>query len=94
MTRLGAVLAVTLVAALVAGCNSVSGPGGPTAAVFGSDLQRPPVSKQIDTEEHSRIVAAYGGIYHDAKVEQTLVPIVSRIVASSDKPDQGYRITF
>jgi predicted Zn-dependent protease len=80
---------------LLASCTSVSGPGGPTAAVFGADGPRPPVQQGVvDSEEHSRIVAAYGGIYHDAKVEQTLVPIVSRIVASSDRPEQPYRITI
>jgi predicted Zn-dependent protease len=87
-------LAALLAALLLAGCNAVSGPEGPTAAVFGGDLQRPASQEKIDTEEHSRIVAAYGGIYRDARVEQALVPIVSRIVASSDRPDQNYRITI
>ena len=31
---------------------------------------------------------------HDAKLEQTLAPIVGRIVAASDRPDQPYRITI
>lgn len=90
---IAAALAAAL-AALLAGCNAVSGPEGPTAAVFGGDLQRPVAQGTIDTEEHSRIVAAYGGIYRDAKVEQALVPIVSRIVAASERPDQTYRITI
>jgi len=85
--------AIFLAAALLAGCNSISGPNGPTAAVFGTN-QPGGANQGIDTEEHSRIVAAYGGIYHDQKVEQTLVPIVSRIVAASDRPDQAYRITI
>src|SRR5205814_2080057 len=85
--------AMLIAAVLLAGCNSISGPGGPTAAVFGPE-KASSAGPGIDTQEHSRIVAAYGGIYHDAKVEQTLVPIVSRIVASSDRPDQAYRITI
>lgn len=92
--RIRAAIAAVAVALLLAGCNAASGPGGPTAAVFGGDLRRPVGQDTIDTEEHSRIVAAYGGIYRDAKVEQTLVPIVSRIVAASDRPDQTYRITI
>lgn len=82
---------------LVAGCTATSGTGEPTAAIFGGDLERPVTSaptERIDSEEHSRIVAAYGGIYRDPKVEQALVPIVSRIVAASDRPDQPYRITI
>lgn len=88
-------LAVVLAAAVVAGCTQTSGTGGPTAAVFGGDFERPATSgERIDSEEHSRIVAAYGGIYRDPKVEQALIPIVSRIVAASDRPDQPYRITI
>lgn len=91
--RVGALVLVA--ALLVAGCNAASGPDGPTAAIFGADLERPTASQErIDTEEHTRIVAAYGGIYRDAKLEETLVPIVSRIVAASDRPDQPYRITI
>lgn len=93
--RMPVVLAVMVAAAMVAGCTATSGTGGPTAAIFGGDLERPTVGvERIDTEEHSRIVAAYGGIYRDPKVEQALVPIVSRIVAASDRPDQPYRITI
>jgi predicted Zn-dependent protease len=86
-------LAAAIVAGLlVAGCTSV-GRDSPTAAIFGAD-NGTVTAPGVDTQEHSRIVAAYGGIYHDAKVEQTLVPVVSRIVASSDRPDQAYRITI
>ncbi|HVY18822.1 MAG TPA: M48 family metalloprotease [Bauldia sp.] len=90
--RFGRTLAALLAAGLLlAGCTS-AGKNSPTAAIFGADSGA--AINGVDTQEHSRIVAAYGGIYHDAKVEQTLVPIVSRIVASSDRPDQAYRITI
>lgn len=92
--RLVAALAILVAGAFLAGCNSIIGNGGPTAAVLGGEAKRASGQGGIDTEEHSRIVAAYGGIYHDAKVEQTLIPIVSRIVAASDRPDQAYRITI
>src|SRR6185503_9064448 len=45
-------------------------------------------------EENARIIAAYGGVYHEDKVEQTLATIVSRIVAGSDNPDMSYRVTL
>jgi predicted Zn-dependent protease len=93
---LGRALAFASVSLVLAGCTSISGNGGPTAAIFGAGeaAQRTSGQGSVDTEEHSRIVAAYGGIYHNAKVEQALVPIVSRIVAASDRPDQPYRITI
>ncbi len=99
MSRLGRRLlaAGTLMLAgmLLAACNSVIGTGEPTAAIFNNDTPRQgQVAQRIDSEEHSRIVAAYGGIYHDAKLEQMLAPIVSRIVAASERPDQTYRITI
>jgi len=87
-------LAALGLALLLAGCSSLTGPAatGPTATVF-SD-QPAPGATPVDTEENARIVAAYGGVYHDPQVEQMLLPIVSRIVAASEKPDQPYRITI
>jgi predicted Zn-dependent protease len=82
-----------LAALLVAGCTALTGGGGsPTAAIFGDGAL--PTAQAIDSQEHSRIVAAYGGIFHDPRVEQSLVPIVSKIVAASDRPDQPYKITI
>ena len=94
--RLKMAFAVGLAVLFLAGCNAVTGTGGPTAAVFGDPSRTAPASgrARIASEEHSRIVAAYGGVYHDDKVEQALVPIVSRIVGASDQPDQPYRITI
>ena len=85
---------VGLAALLLAGCSAVDN-GAPTAAVFGDPAGARPVSGQkVDSAENARIVAAYGGVYHNDKLEQTLAPIVSRIVAASDRPDQSYRITI
>ncbi len=92
--RLLVAVAVLGAALSVAGCSAVVGTGGPTAAVFGDPAGTGPGRTRIDAEGHSRIVAAYGGIYHDDRLEQTLAPIVSRIVAASDRPDQTYRITI
>src|SRR5665213_2796193 len=90
--RLAATLVVVALAVYLAACSAVSGVSGPTGAVFN---RTPPTgSNAVDTEEHSRIVAAYGCVFHDPKVEQMLVPVVSRIVATSDRPDIAYRITI
>ncbi len=90
--RLAIGLAAAVLAAFLAACSAVTGVSGPTAAVF--NQTPPPGADAADTEEHSRIVAAYGGVFHDIKVEQMLVPVVSRIVATSDRPDIPYRITI
>ncbi|HMN86085.1 MAG TPA: M48 family metalloprotease [Bauldia sp.] len=87
---------VVLAAALVlSACNSLMGvngelPGGTLAGGAGAVTP----ADGPTAEEHARIVAAYGGIYHDAKLEQTIARIVGRDVAASDAPDQPYRITI
>jgi predicted Zn-dependent protease len=94
--RLLVALAAALSAVLLAGCTSLMSAGGdgPTAAVIAGASVRQPVETAADAQEHARIVAAYGGIFHDDKIEKALAPIVSRIVAASDNPDQPYRITI
>lgn len=80
-------LACALAGLMLAGCTTLNGPNIPTAAVVSTDPSAGP-------EEHARIVAAYGGIYHDDKLERTVARIVGRIVAASDQPDQPYRVTI
>lgn len=94
-----AALAPALVAALLlAGCttSSLEGTYGPTPTVAGAAAPPPvdPEQARIGAEQHPRIVASYGGVYHDDKLEQTLARIVGRIVAASDDPSQSYRITI
>jgi len=86
------VAAVAVAAAMLAGCSGlVSRSGGPTKAVFNAGSG---VGTAIDSREHARIIAAYGGVYHNDQVERALVPIVSRVVAASDRPEQAYQITI
>jgi len=44
--------------------------------------------------EHERILATYGGAYEDAQLEGLIGKIVDRLVAVSDRPDQGYKVTI
>jgi predicted Zn-dependent protease len=89
MRPLAAALVALLVA--VAGCSSLGGGLSPASAIL-TDANR--TEKGADSEENARIVAAYGGVYHDDSVEQTIAGVVSRIVAASDHPDFSYRITL
>jgi predicted Zn-dependent protease len=55
----------------------------------------PPADASPTTQrEHQRILAAYGGAYEDAKLEALLNKTVERLVAASERPDQGYRVTI
>jgi predicted Zn-dependent protease len=77
----------------LSGCTALMNAGTeePGSVVVGGGAG---IDNRFGAEEHPRIIAAYGGIYHDAKLEQTLARIVGRVVAASDKPDQSYRITI
>ncbi|MEO8668129.1 MAG: M48 family metalloprotease [Bauldia sp.] len=92
--KTAAALLILAVFAL-SGCNALSTAGGdsPSAVIAGS-APRDPQQDRLGAEEHPRIVAAYGGIYRDEKLEQALVRIVGKVVAASDDPGQSYRITI
>jgi predicted Zn-dependent protease len=85
-------MAVALLSIVLAGCNSLMDGGSPTANIFNDGPKT--AANNVNSSEHARIVAAYGGIFHDAKLEQMLAPIVSKIVAASDRPEQPYSITI
>ncbi|MBN8997098.1 MAG: M48 family metalloprotease [Rhizobiales bacterium] len=93
-------LAAIFLPILLAGCNSLltAGSPAPVATALGNAAtaapQKPSSDDNAGAEEHARIVAAYGGIYHDDRVEQSVARIVGRVVAASDKPEQSYRITI
>ena len=44
--------------------------------------------------EHERILASYGGVYDDPQLEALIGRTVDRLVAASDRPDQGYKVTI
>jgi len=44
--------------------------------------------------EHERILTSYGGAYEDPRLEALIGKTVDRLVAASDRPDQGYKVTI
>ena len=60
-------------------------PAKPTRAV----VQTPAVER-----EHERILSSYGGAYDDPQLEALIGKTVDRLVAASDRPDQGYKVTI
>jgi predicted Zn-dependent protease len=44
--------------------------------------------------EHQRILAAYGGVYTDPKLQTMIEGTVERLVAASDRPDLRYKVTM
>jgi predicted Zn-dependent protease len=55
---------------------------------------RPVQAPAAANREHARILASYGGEYHDARLHAMVARTVERLVAASDRPDQHYEITL
>jgi predicted Zn-dependent protease len=85
--------AALLLAALcvgLAGCAST--PEHTTVA-----LPSPPPQARANTpaqREHARIVAAYGGVYDDPKLEAMVNETIDRLVKASERPDLKYRVVI
>ena len=68
-----------------------TGDGGLAPAVpAGTD----PEDVVIGRREHPRIVAAYGGVYHDEPAEIMLARITGKLLEAADQPDTPYTVTI
>jgi predicted Zn-dependent protease len=58
------------------------------------EVQKNDPRAQMGAREHPRIVASYGGEYHDDKTERLVARITGALTAVSENPQQSYRITI
>lgn len=58
------------------------------------EVQKNDPRAQMGAREHPRIVASYGGEYHDQKTERLVARITGALTAVSENPSQSYRITI
>ena len=58
------------------------------------EVQKNDPRAAMGAREHPRIVASYGGEYHDAKTERLVARIAGALTAVSENPNQSYRITI
>lgn len=91
---LWAASAVLCLGLTLAGCGDMSRfqTAAPTTV-----LPRPkPAAAQTaaSEREHERILASYGGTYDDPNLAALISKTVDRLVAASDRPDQGYKVTI
>jgi Putative Zn-dependent protease len=94
-------LAVLLASAvMLAGCQSILDQAyQPNVAPSDSpqivdEVQKNDPRAQMGAREHPRIVASYGGEYHDEKTEKLVARIAGALTAVSENPSQSYRITI
>jgi predicted Zn-dependent protease len=96
-TRLGTIKAL-LAAALMLVVGACSR-GFDGRQIVMPDLPELPKARPVESNatidrEHARILAAYGGEYHDAQLHALVDNTVTRLVAASDRPDVHYRVTL
>ena len=88
-----ALLAMPLLVAALAGCTQVP------------DAQRQvslPIPRTIDRDEaapatvreNARILASYGGVYDNPRLQAEIEKTVARLVAASERPDLKYQVTI
>jgi predicted Zn-dependent protease len=86
---------VAIAALWLAACTVTPPPAEPqiatvTPAKPAEDASVPPAVQR----EHQRILAAYGGVYNDPRLQTMLEQTVEHLVAASEKPDLHYKVTM
>jgi predicted Zn-dependent protease len=81
--------------ALVLGACSAELPAtAPQASLSAPAPPPPPQMSPAEQREHARILATYGGVYDDPRLQATVQQLVERLVASSERPDLHYQVTI
>ena len=67
---------------------------------IGADLPATPVPERqrllsaSEQREHLRILAAYGGVYREPRLQEMMEKTVDKLVAASERPEQKYEVTI
>jgi predicted Zn-dependent protease len=79
-----------MLAACTASPASVTPQASVTTPAKPADAAMPPAVLR----EHQRILAAYGGVYNDPRLQGVIEQTVDRLVAASERPDLHYKVTM
>jgi predicted Zn-dependent protease len=79
-------------AMLLAGCTST--PDIKQVLLPVPQAATPADMQPAEEREHLRILASYGGIYENARLQATIEKTVERLVAASERPDLKYKLTI
>jgi len=77
---------------LVAGCAGVPDFKQVTLPTPPAPAEPPPPT--ASEREHARILASYGGVYDDARLQALIEQTVDRLVAASERRDLKYKVTI
>ena len=85
---------VAFAALVLAACTASPPALAPQASLSGPAKQaETPVAPDV-LREHQRILATYGGVYNDPRLQAVIEQTVERLVAASEKPDLHYKVTM
>ena len=85
---------VVVAAFVLAACTATPPVGTPQAALPGPAKQSDAAMPPAVLREHQRILATYGGVYNDPRLQSVVEQMVERLVAASEKPDLHYKVTI
>jgi predicted Zn-dependent protease len=86
---------IALAVLALAACTA-SPPAGAPQASLGAPAKQADASGMPPAvlREHQRILAAYGGVYNDPRLQTMIEQMVERLVAASERPDLHYKVTM
>ena len=85
---------VALAALVLAACTAAPPAGAPQAAISAPAKPADTAMSPAVLREHQRILATYGGVYNDPRLQTMIEEMVERLVAASEKPDLHYKVTM
>lgn len=87
---------VALLVLALAACGAQLPNASPQVSLQAPSTQTPaePDMPPAVLQEHQRILAAYGGVYNDPRLQGVVQQMVERLVAASERPDLHYRVTI
>src|SRR5437868_2828435 len=91
--RSRAYAAVTALTLLLTACSSAKLPTVADAPPV-PQPEKQSLLTASEQREHLRILAAYGGVYRDPRVQQMLEKTVDKLVAASERPELKYEVTM
>jgi predicted Zn-dependent protease len=87
-------LLVLALALAVSACSTTRFDLGQAVAPVTSKIRQMPDLPPGQEREHLRIVAAYGGVYENPRLQDMLERTVEKLVAASERPDLKYQVTM
>src|SRR5580765_6784566 len=87
------IAAFALLSLMLGACSSSNLPTL-TDAHIAPQPEKQKLLSASEQREHLRILAAYGGVYREPRVQEMLEKTVDKLVAASERPDLKYEVTI